>query len=335
MTGAISVPGALVVDCLIRRDGPAEDGLGSAAMRVGTIVGCCAIVWAYTRWREAEIQRPFLVATLLIWTILLLGALEAASTGGISSPHSVGVLPVIILWAVLLPGGARYAALPMIGGFFIYAITVTLATPGHPSSTHQRLVFVYQLLSVSAFVGASEMVEGWRRRSSMESMVDWLTGLMSRRHLYQRIEALSAQLDRHPEPVAVVMFDVDHFKGINDAYGHRAGDEVLRMVAKAARSLTRAGDLCGRYGGDEFTIALADCDEAHAIQVIERLREQVAQTPVISRGAKVTVTLSAGVVCVPAGKRFDAQKILDSADAALYESKRAGRNRISVLPLAG
>lgn len=151
---------------------------------------------------------------------------------------------------------------------------------------------------------------------------DGLTGLHNHRHFQESLERSFATARRTGRPLSLIMLDVDHFKKYNDAYGHPAGDEVLRSVGRALASVARASDIVARYGGEEFVIILADTDEKGAAEAAERYREAIE----IQEWSHRSVTASLGVATlVP--EDFDRAKLITLADAALYESKRNGRNR--------
>ncbi|MGH2795060.1 MAG: GGDEF domain-containing protein [Actinomycetota bacterium] len=151
---------------------------------------------------------------------------------------------------------------------------------------------------------------------------DPLTGLGSRRHFYELAEREFYLARRSGRPLAAMMIDIDHFKAINDSHGHAAGDSVLQSVARQCMAGLRAGDLIGRYGGDEIVVLLPDATLDAALATAGRIREQdlVVETPV---GA-VRATLSMGVAS--AGDVSDLAELLSRADLALYEAKQAGRN---------
>ncbi len=149
---------------------------------------------------------------------------------------------------------------------------------------------------------------------------------------WNRLEALNilerevARSVREGWQVCVALFDLDYFKNINDTYGHLAGDEALRIVATRLKHSLRPYDVLGRYGGEEFILILAGCSPRHAAGIVERLRQQIASTPVELDGQSVQLTMSAGVAVWDNNEYGDIQAFLRAADAALYAAKRAGRN---------
>jgi diguanylate cyclase (GGDEF)-like protein len=153
---------------------------------------------------------------------------------------------------------------------------------------------------------------------------DALTGLANRRQLDFALGREVARTVRTNEPLSVALIDIDHFKDINDTFGHVAGDEVLREVAGALARSVRDVDLVARYGGEEFAIVLPNCASAGALVVVERVRAAVA-----SVGGAAKVTVSAGIATA-AGEGTQGDSLIAAADEALYESKRAGRDRATL-----
>jgi len=132
---------------------------------------------------------------------------------------------------------------------------------------------------------------------------------------------------RQGRPLASVMLDIDHFKRINDTYGHPVGDEVIRAVAARLRAAARDSDILGRYGGEEFALVTPDTGGSAAM-LAERLREVITAEPVRTAAGLLAVTISAGVAGVTAAEG-DLGQLLALADAALYEAKQGGRNRVA------
>jgi len=155
---------------------------------------------------------------------------------------------------------------------------------------------------------------------------DALTGLLNRQGILERLDTEMARAGRERKPVGIVMADLDHFKKINDAHGHLAGDAVLREAASRMRSAVRAYDHIGRYGGEEFLVVLPGCGEQGALQQAERLRVCVSESPIATPEAPFQATLSLGVACMEPGQNQTG--LLQAADEALYRAKRNGRDRI-------
>lgn len=162
-------------------------------------------------------------------------------------------------------------------------------------------------------------------RAIRESAVrDYLTGLYNRRHLFEAGEALYSQARRARTSLAAVMLDIDHFKRVNDTYGHLAGDRVLKEIAGVLAKGLRRADLIGRYGGEEFCILLPGIERDALLAKLESLRDRVARTPIAHGAEQLSVTISMGANLEPAETL---QALIDRADAALYQAKEGGRNR--------
>lgn len=162
------------------------------------------------------------------------------------------------------------------------------------------------------------------------SFVDALTGLANRRGVDTRAAALFAGAEARRQPFAVVMIDVDHFKGFNDRYGHLEGDRCLSLAGAAIRSAVRGGgDIVGRYGGEEFVVILPEADLLDGVRVAERMRRAVEDLAIPhDRSQAGIVTVSAGVGVGRIDDPDSLREALAEADAALYEAKAAGRNRV-------
>jgi diguanylate cyclase (GGDEF)-like protein len=156
---------------------------------------------------------------------------------------------------------------------------------------------------------------------------DALTEIPNKRYLLEFLARELARSSRYSRPLSVLMFDLDHFKAINDEHGHLCGDSVLRELALKLRDVVRTEELLARYGGEEFTLVLPECTLADAVAVAERLRQLVEQHPFRFDEEALRVTISVGVASV-AGESITPEELIDRADQKLYEAKRAGRNRV-------
>jgi diguanylate cyclase (GGDEF)-like protein len=154
------------------------------------------------------------------------------------------------------------------------------------------------------------------------AMVDALTGLWNRRYFDQRLSAELASCERHGRLLSCIIADIDHFKRLNDAHGHAAGDDVIRVVAEVLRAGCRGEDVISRYGGEEFAVLCPDVNGVGAAVLAERLRADVAIAPLMIPDARVTCSF--GVADYSGG----GADLVSRADAALYRAKRAGRNRV-------
>jgi len=156
--------------------------------------------------------------------------------------------------------------------------------------------------------------------------VDALTDIPNRRHIEQRLRSAIDELNRYGVQSGVLLFDVDHFKEVNDTFGHPVGDRVLQMVAKTMRGDVRSVDTIGRWGGDEFLCEASHTTHELLFTVAERLRLLVASSTLMVDGRSVAVTISVGATMARMGDT--PQSIVSRADKLLYQAKRAGRNRL-------
>jgi diguanylate cyclase (GGDEF)-like protein len=187
-------------------------------------------------------------------------------------------------------------------------------------------------LTVLGAVVAGSLELAWSYAEvDRRARTDPLTGLWNRLHFGEQLQRTLAEADRYEHPVSLVLVDIDHFKAVNDGFGHEAGDAVLRHVAKILQEGVRTVDVCVRYGGEEIAMLLGQTESAKAVEVAERLRARIEATPVRHAGAEIRVTASFGVAAYPETVKVRDQ-LFPSADKALYIAKHEGRNRVSAKP---
>ncbi len=176
----------------------------------------------------------------------------------------------------------------------------------------------------------TDITERKRLEDSLRVMatIDQLTGVLNRHHFLTMSERELHRSQRYDSPMCFVMIDVDHFKKVNDTFGHAMGDSVLRSLAQTCQEVLRDSDLMGRVGGEEFACCLVECTLERARLAGERLREAVAKLEVKDEEATSTVTISLGAAQAQKGEAL--AKLMRRADQALYEAKRAGRNRLAL-----
>jgi diguanylate cyclase (GGDEF)-like protein len=162
---------------------------------------------------------------------------------------------------------------------------------------------------------------------------DPLTGLPNRRAIEEWAKRQLRGAARHGYSLWVVHADLDGFKSVNDSYGHDAGDEVLKRFAAVLKANTRASDISGRMGGDEFLLVITHVEERHIQTTVERLREQVSSQRISFGGESISVTVSIGVCGFQGTEPPEFTKMVRQADKALYEAKRAGRNQVKIVSL--
>jgi len=159
---------------------------------------------------------------------------------------------------------------------------------------------------------------------------DPLTGLLNHRALSEFLDVIWGQTRRMQNSFALLFFDIDHFKTINDTFGHKSGDDVLQAFARIVHQSLRDNDVVGRWGGEEFVAILPDIDEAHAREIAERVRQAVDSTT-FAIGKGIHLTCSIGVACCHQHSS-NQQELLDAADRAMYAAKHTGRNRVCIAP---
>jgi diguanylate cyclase (GGDEF)-like protein len=259
--------------------------------------------------------------------LFALGPLGAALVAvALASTHGPSDAAVMYMWPVLWTAGfyGRRGTIAIVACIAV-AHAIALATMPPGEGNLDRWVDV--VVSV-AIVGA--VVRGLAGRNDRlvgdlkaEARVDALTGLLNRRGFEERLAVETARATRDSSRLAVITFDLDHFKRVNDERGHEAGDRALAAVGAVIREHARAGDLAARWGGEEFVVVLPREGAAGGHALAERVRAALAAT-----GLGVTVSAGVGAAEAP----FDPRTLLASADAAMYAAKRAGRDRTVVAP---
>ena len=199
----------------------------------------------------------------------------------------------------------------------------------HPSLISLRvgtaLVALSPLFAASVAAARSEAMG----RLKFLAERDIMTGARNRRAFFEVGAVTLAESVRRARPVAVMMVDLDHFKSINDRYGHATGDRVLKVVARTMESALRSDDVIGRLGGEEFAIVLPDCDIVEAMSVGKRINQALRDTKILlESGDAVTVTASIGINL--AVEEQSLEYLLNHADKALYRAKQAGRDRVEL-----
>ncbi len=257
-----------------------------------------------------------------------------------SLPVIFAYLAGVVLTAAFIRLNAVESGLTMAAALGILIAGVWRFQPDHSIALTQILngVFITAMAFVVARINYLGAVHDFNNRRLIErqkeelerlSTVDGLTEIPNRRLFDVALDREWRRAARHGRPVAIVMIDIDRFKAFNDAYGHQAGDDCLRAVAKAlTRTVSREGDVVARYGGEEFAAILPDTDLNGALAVAERMRLAVVDLGLEHvDGVEKVVTVSLGAAsCVPTPDS-SSDSLVAAADAALYRAKEAGRNR--------
>jgi diguanylate cyclase (GGDEF)-like protein len=182
--------------------------------------------------------------------------------------------------------------------------------------------------SIYRFLAGGDVEAGYHEEIHRLAVTDPLTGLPNRRALAEFLDREVERARRYNRPVALALFDVDHFQAVNDRLGHVAGDSLLRVLAAAARPLVRRDELLARYGGDEFAAVLPETGGGPAARFGERVRRVVADHPLEVEGHRLAVTVSVGVGVVGGGEPAGADELIRRAEGQRDEAKRGGRNRV-------
>jgi diguanylate cyclase (GGDEF)-like protein len=208
------------------------------------------------------------------------------------------------------------------------ALVLEADEPGAFTQDEARPITILGAVVSSALELAWSFAEVDRR-----ARTDALTGLFNRLHFGEQLQRMLNEADRekHGQPLALVVMDIDHFKKVNDSWGHEAGDAVLKHVAHILQEGVRTVDICVRYGGEEIAILMGQTTSDVAVEVAERLRAKIAGSPLRHGGATISVTASFGVAAYPETVKVRDQ-LFPSADKALYIAKHEGRNCVRAKP---
>jgi len=250
--------------------------------------------------------------------------------------------PDVVLLDVEMPGLTGYEVLERLKAdaeledipvvFLTSRTRMEDVVKGLREGAHDYLKKPFEAAELLARVGSASKIKRLQdqlreRNDALERMArtDALTGLFNRRHLDDELRRRHSDARRHHEPLSVLLLDIDHFKHVNDTYGHPVGDLVLTEFARILEAGTRDEDISGRWGGEEFLVILPRTDLHHAVEVADRIRQTVANSVVVSGRQAVSVTVSGGCVV---GVSESVEGLLHQVDVRLYAAKNAGRNRI-------
>jgi diguanylate cyclase (GGDEF)-like protein len=312
-------------------------------------LGICTFTSAlWLRLRAKAMPRvtwALLVAAFVALPALMLDWPLARRTATLSFMYALVVMPG--LWVVARDGWQAERSLRTVAITLALAMVALLLRAVHAATTPAEYTDLFQaslgqsltfLMAFLALLGTGfgyvlSVLEQVSSRLEHLATHDGLTGCLNRSTTDELLAHALERGRREREPVSFVLLDIDHFKQVNDRYGHRAGDAVLRRVAEVVRTRLRASDVFGRTGGEEFGLVLPRTDPRGARQLTEELRLAVqALETALDDGQAVRVTLSAGVACARPGIPLPAERLYAMADDALYAAKDGGRNRVAVHP---
>jgi diguanylate cyclase (GGDEF)-like protein len=222
------------------------------------------------------------------------------------------------------------------GGYAVEDLKSTNGTFVNDARVEARALADGDYLRVGAciyrFLAGGNVEAEYHEEIHRLAVLDPLTGAYNRRSLDDFLAREVERARRHRRPLAVALFDIDHFRAVNETFGHRGGDVTLKDVADRLRAQTRKDEFFARYGGEEFATVLPETDLEGAVVYAERARRAVADAPFAFEGRPYTVTVSGGVGVLPVGAELSAADLFQRADGRLYQAKREGRNR--VVPMA-
>ncbi len=234
-------------------------------------------------------------------------------------------LLVGMAYPLLGSSAALVASVPVLSGVAAGVVSMVLAI-------FPTLIWWQLGGYISSLVGSSS-----HQVNRLQSLAttDPLTGLMNRRLLMHQLQIELSRARRHDSPLCVALFDVDHFKRVNDVYGHQAGDRILKELGALIHHNVRDCDLGGRYGGEEFALILPETRQAEAAELMERIRATVERHVFCLPDNPMTITISVGLAQMDGASNQTKDDMIHLADAALYEAKQQGRNRViyGVLPV--
>jgi diguanylate cyclase (GGDEF)-like protein len=276
---------------------------------------------------QADVQRPSLlwVTTPVVGT-LAVAVLDLASHDVSAAGQVFLCFPVLFAASQLRVAGAAVVAASAVVADIVVAFTLEPARLAITDVSNVGVTLIgITLLLVNGGLRQERLIEKLERQAS----IDPLTGLVTRSILD---EAAMSALSRAPsdEGIALILLDVDRFKTINDTYGHPVGDDALAHVGEVLRRFTRPDAVISRLGGDELAVLLPGCSEGVAVGRAEQLVQAIRESPlVLADGSEVPISFSAGVSHAPRYAN-DLRTLYTSADGALYNAKRAGRDRVGL-----
>lgn len=248
-----------------------------------------------------------------------------------------------VLLDLSMPGKDGFEVLREIGGKEATAHIPVIVLSGQQDSQDKVMAFglgamdyitkPFDLAELRARLRSALRIHRLVRMLSERAQLDGLTGLWNRSHLDERLAQMVSSSERNDRPLSLALLDLDHFKSINDNYGHPAGDAALQGAAELIANAARSADIPCRYGGEEFALLLPETTPEQAEKLCDRIRESIAARDWPAHPDR-RITVSIGVAGSTGATGLPAEDWIAHADAALYKAKEGGRNRVVVTPLA-
>jgi len=264
------------------------------------------------------------------WAMIAFITATLWQTGMVESPLLNLYLLVIIACAITLGKVMTLLEVALIASCYLFMGSRTYAGGIFLAGTFTTLMARFSPFLLVAYVTsmlASDLRRA-KRKITVLSQTDDLTGLLNMRAFNLILQQETAKAARYSHPFTVLMIDVDNLKSVNDHYGHMAGSRLVRSIADSLRNSIRSCDVLARYGGDEFVILMPQTSSAHASAIAERIRKAVYSTSLEVQGRRLASSISIGFASFP-DCVDEADRVLEKADVALYNSKRTGRNRVT------
>jgi diguanylate cyclase (GGDEF)-like protein len=261
------------------------------------------------RFHKSETAFFVFIAVILVAGLVILHAYDVLQDGAAAPSHVNRVEELAYVSGLLFATGILLAAGLFFGVFFIYPLIRTQVKEEGKLRAMTR--------SLSA---RSETLQ-------QAALTDALTGMQNRRYFDDALKEYLDEFKRIDKPVGLMIFDLDHFKQVNDTHGHDVGDECLRAVAGCLKDMTRYHDVVARLGGEEFAVVAPNMDIDMLLRLAERIRKGIASMPITSGNVRLRITASVGLAVWD--RKESAEDFFRRADQHLYQAKKLGRNRVS------